>query len=104
MLTSPAPCPTPVGCNKDVAEVYFTITDPDLLTNYDNYNLQLIGQFINYGPYNIINGINIIGPYFIKINTTYEISCFFVKLNPYSSKRVLFKTTVNKCYMIIDIK
>jgi hypothetical protein len=53
LVKPPPPCPTPVGCNKDVAEVYFTITDTNLLTNYNLVNFTI--NTYNCGYVNLLD-------------------------------------------------
>ncbi len=98
------PCPTPVGCNKDVAEVYFTITNTDLLTNYNlafltiktnncgyvnlpNIPISLTFLDSNQNPYRI-------GPLYLKF-------CDYIIFGRYSKKN---GSLGNKCFDSLIVK
>jgi len=112
-LPPPPPCPTPVGCNKNVADVYFTITDQDLL---DSYNIADVTINTANCVYSNLPDIHIpytdldpnqnplkIGPLYLKF-CDYTINVRYTKKNgEFDTKCFSNKIVIYKCNMEIPI-
>jgi len=114
LLNLPPPCPTPVGCNKNVAEVYFTITDQDLLDSYNianvtinTYNCGYLNLPVIPIPYTYLNPNQNplkIGPLYLKF-CDYTIYGRYTKKNGDQGAKFIQNTIVkiDKCNMEIPI-
>jgi hypothetical protein len=102
----PTPCPPPpIGCNKDVAEIWFTITDQTLLSNYNLAFCTLYSIPQIYIGIQILLGQNVkLGPYYSKITQT-SVVYRYRYYNKTSGAEILGNGNIiiDKCYIEIPM-
>ena len=105
----PPPGPPPVGCNQDVAEVYFTYTSANVFPNWSISNVT-INTTTNCGyldlPSIVIPNTNLtpkIGPLYFKFCTYDIMAKYFSIARPEYFICFNQTITIDKCYMEIPI-
>jgi hypothetical protein len=97
--------PTPIGCNKDVAEIWFTITDQNLLSNYNLAycilysipQIRVLFKRLNGTPEKL-------GPYYAKITQT-SVKYGYRYRNKTTDAEILGggNIIIDKCYIEIPM-